>query len=45
MATDAAAGDGVTVAQDAVRARGVDHYARVADLNLALGMVISDLLP
>jgi hypothetical protein len=36
IATDLAAGAGVTAAQDAVRARGVDHYARVADLNLAL---------
>jgi hypothetical protein len=45
IATDVAAGGGATAAQDAVRARGVDHYARVADLNLALGMVIPDLLP
>jgi hypothetical protein len=28
-----------------VRANGVDHYTQVADLNPALGMVISDLLP
>jgi hypothetical protein len=41
IAADAATGGGATAAQDAVRARG----ARVSDLNLALGMVISDLLP
>jgi hypothetical protein len=44
VAADAAAGGGATTQQDTVRTQDINHYTCVADLNLALRVVISDLL-